>query len=145
MKVAFEIARRSVCVRSQVGAVIVSPDQRHVSTGYNGQPSGLPPWESCVDWCPRAKKPEAELAKDYTDCHSVHAEMNALMHSDRTLRKDGSLYVTSVCCWNCGKAIANSGIAKVVMINDKRDSHRDPEKTIEFMRSCGLTVTAYVR
>src|SRR5262245_13898137 len=72
--VADAIALRSVCSRSQVGAVIVSPTNRIVATGYNGPPSGwipdtagklaeMPPdfYTNCAHWCPRSvhgPKPE---------------------------------------------------------------------------------------
>jgi dCMP deaminase len=145
MQVAFVVAKRSVCVRSKVGAVIVSPQQRVISTGYNGQPAGMPAGSACSEWCPRSRKPEDELAKDYTDCRSIHAEMNALMYSNRSDHKDGTLYVTTPPCWTCGKAISNSGIKRVVIVNKDDAYHRDPDKTINFMRDSGLAVTAYIR
>ncbi len=40
MKLANEVATRTTCLRRAVGAVIVK-DNRILSTGYNGTPSGL--------------------------------------------------------------------------------------------------------
>ena len=45
MRIAFEVAERSTCLRRQVGAVIVK-DKRILATGYNGAPPGMP---HCLD------------------------------------------------------------------------------------------------
>lgn len=138
--VAYVVARRSRCTRAQIGAVIVNTEQRIISTGYNGPPSGfMVNGSMCDKFCSRAT---AEiLDPGYNDCPSIHAEMNALMYADRSRYEAGTLYVTSSCCFPCGKAIANSGIARVVMaMNGDADAHRSPERTISFMRTCGLHV-----
>ncbi|HHY46646.1 MAG TPA: hypothetical protein GX506_05020, partial [Firmicutes bacterium] len=41
MEIAQVVARRSTCLRRQVGAIAVK-DRRILATGYNGAPSGLP-------------------------------------------------------------------------------------------------------
>jgi len=56
LAVAGAVAKRSLCVRDQVGAVIVSPQQRIVATGYNGPPAGFCHNEQpCSDWCLRGQ------------------------------------------------------------------------------------------
>jgi dCMP deaminase len=40
MNIAKEISRASTCCKRQVGVVIISPDNRIISTGYNGVVSG---------------------------------------------------------------------------------------------------------
>ena len=45
MRMAHLVAKRSTCLRRQVGAVLVK-DNRVLATGYNGAPKGLP---HCVD------------------------------------------------------------------------------------------------
>jgi len=40
MEIASVVAKRSTCLRNQVGALFVR-DKRILSTGYNGAPSGL--------------------------------------------------------------------------------------------------------
>jgi dCMP deaminase len=139
LSVADVIAQRSLCVRTKVGAVVVGPNQRVVSTGYNGHPSGFPANNSaCTKWCPRPGKIPTE---SYDSCFSVHAELNALLYAERRDYQDGSLYVTSSCCWDCSKAVANSGISIVVMkIDWKAEAHRRPERSIQFIEQCGLDV-----
>lgn len=149
MQVARTVALRSLCERDQVGAVIVTRGNRIVSTGYNGPPSGFSHNDRpCREWCGRACKvggpPWLELAPDYSDCPSLHAEANALSVCDRSVREGGTIYVTSGVCFGCAKLIANSGLATVV-IDMRLDmqtltAHRNVDKSYTFLESVGITV-----
>jgi len=142
MLVAEAIGDRSPCVMRQVGAVIVSRQNRIVATGYNGPPALFPTKDVCDTYCPRAMT--GEQTQSYGNCVSVHAEANALIYSDRHLYEKGTLYVTSMLCWDCGKLVANSGIRRVVTrIDWARDGHRNPDATLQFMRDCGITVEVH--
>lgn len=142
MRVAKTIGERSICDRRRVGAVVVTSTNRPVAVGYNGPPAGYGVPGRCSRWCERQVK--ATRDKGYGDCPTVHAEMNALLFADRRDFEGGTLYVTSSLCWDCGKVVANSGIATVVMeIDREADAHRDPEKTISFLESCGLDVIVF--
>lgn len=56
LEVARVIAKRSLCSRDQVGAVIVSKTERIVSSGYNGPPAGFQHnYLPCTNWCPRSR------------------------------------------------------------------------------------------
>lgn len=115
--VAAALARRSRCVRSQVGCVLVGADGRVVSTGYNGPPAGWEPGkrrESCASFCPRHDVPDGTGAPDFSDCPAAHAELNALLYSDRDHRVGGTAYLTRDPCWACAVALAASGLAAVV-------------------------------
>lgn len=140
--VADVIARRSRCDSRQVGAVVVDPTNRPVSTGYNGPPRGLdlPSGSTCTDWCPRRQTGDRGLGYGLS-CLSVHAEANALMFADRRDYEGGTIYVTSACCQDCAKLVANSGLKRVVMRVTAEDEHRRPGETIDFLRRCGLEVT----
>lgn len=157
MTVARVIAKRSLCSRDQVGAVIVDRDNRIVDTGYNGPPRNHWPsreGEPCREWCRRAKQnqvtsiviagvPQHICPPNYDDCDSLHAEQNALMFSDRRLREGGKIYVSSGVCGTCAKLIANSGLAEVVYARTQRADgapHRNSDKWVAFMEQCGLTV-----
>jgi deoxycytidylate deaminase len=150
MAMAEAIAQRSLCQGRKIGAVIVSPDNAYCVVGYNGPPRGFDvPWRiyqvepsGCKAWCPRALS--GDRTAGYANCVSVHAESNAIAKADRSRIESGTLYVTSACCWDCGKLVANSGIKKVVMRVDMvADEHRNPMKTVSFMRECGLEVVLW--
>jgi dCMP deaminase len=85
--------------------------------------------------------PGYDLSPDYSDCPSLHAEANALMRGDRSARDGGTIYITSGVCWGCAKLIANSGLILVIIDEDGNPgSHRNSEKSYQFLESCGLTV-----
>lgn len=142
LAMARELARRSLCVRDQVAALIVDPNGKIIGEGYNGPPSGyhhsgLP----CDRWCTRGNGVSAGLVlPDYSDCPALHAEANALMMSDRSLRQGGAIYVTSHICFSCAKLIANSGLTLVRVDAVKAHAHRRAEASYDFMRECGLVV-----
>lgn len=151
-EVAAVIAQRSLCVRDQVGAVIVDANNRIVATGYNGPPTGFQHMEQrCTDWCPRAQT-TSEIAKLgrplmphhldslYNDCPSNHAEANALAVCDRSVRVGGTIYVTSHCCMSCAKLIANSGLKTVSVKPTMLAAHRDPHAVYDFLETCGIDV-----
>ena len=141
MSIAYNIGRRSRCDGRQIGAAIVSTDNSYVVVGYNGPPGGFPVEDgtTCQSWCPRRQNDD--LTPGYDNCVSVHAETNAIAKADRTRVEGGTLYVTSAICWDCGKVVANSGVARVVMQVDwTADAHRWPSRTIEFLRECGMIV-----
>lgn len=145
------IANRSTCVNRKVGCMVVDKNNRPISAGYNGPPAGFTPGNNlrtisdsadCSTFCPRSSA--SERGQDYDNCVSVHAEMNALMFSDRRDYFGGTIYVTSPCCYACAKAVANSGVSRVVMKIGDKDSHADNSKGIEFLKSCGLQVTTII-
>jgi dCMP deaminase len=151
------VSRRSLCSRDRVGAVIVSHSNRVVATGYNGPPAHFPHAERpCVEWCPRAQSAATarsavvqDLLVDpgYMDCPALHAEANALSVCDRSSRENGAIYVTSVVCFGCAKLIANSGLSTVVIPAGRTGMgiHRDPSRSYDFLRQCGLTVRSAER
>lgn len=141
-EIARVVARRSRCSRAQIGAVIVTAENRIAATGYNGPPAGYGvPAGSCENWCTRGEKgPTADTAVSYSDCPSLHSELNALMHSSRSERNGGTIYVTGHLCLSCAKAVANSGLSTVVIVGSDPALHRQPERSISFLQTCGLRV-----
>lgn len=88
----------------------------------------------------KVKKPGFSLSATYDDCPSLHAETNALITSDRSLRAGGTIYVTSDICMGCAKLIGNSGLARVYVDTKRYDKHRNPDASYDFMRQCGLMI-----
>lgn len=134
-----ELARRSLCTRDQVGAIITDIEGKIIGEGYNGPPryfdhSELP----CTHWCRRASGAAEgnylkDLSPDYGDCPSLHAEANALMSSDRSLRRRGTIFVTSHVCSACAKLIANSGLGRLVVAASEEHAHRRSDETYDWL------------
>jgi dCMP deaminase len=142
LAMAGEIAKRSLCVRDQVGAIVVDASNKVISEGYNGPPRGF--WhggEPCARWCQRTMN--FKLAGDdglhttYDDCPSLHAEANALLQADRSLCRGGTIFVTSHVCMGCAKLIANSGLELLVVRSTVKD-HRRSEEVYNFLRDCKI-------
>ena len=111
MGIALLTAMRSKDPNSQVGACIVSPENKILSLGYNGMPIGCSddemPWEREGD------------PLDTKYMYVCHAELNAILNSAHNNLKGARVYVTLFPCNECTKAIIQSGIAEVVYYGDK--------------------------
>lgn len=125
----------STCAKRQYMAIVLSPEGRVVGTGYNGAPPGIP---HCSDgFCPRAQE-GTPSGMSYGNCIAVHAEANALMYSNRSDRRGGTLVINGQPCWDCGKLIAGSGLARVVLIEDP--TYADGPRVNELLERSGLTL-----
>jgi dCMP deaminase len=142
MQVADTISNRSLCSRAQVGCVIVAEDQSVLAVSYNGPPAGYEVEGQCVDWCPRALG-VGGLAADYDNCPTVHAEVNACARAPQIRLRNATAYSTRASCLNCCKTLAASGIVRLVHRVSSVDSHRKPEASEEFLRSCGIEVVRW--
>ena len=111
MGIALLTAMRSKDPNSQVGACIVSPENKILSLGYNGMPMGCSddemPWE----------REGAPLQTKYM--YVCHAELNAILNSAHNNLKGARVYVTLFPCNECAKAIIQSGIKTIVYREDK--------------------------
>ncbi|GAB4303612.1 MAG: cytidine/deoxycytidylate deaminase family protein [Desulfuromonadia bacterium] len=112
MEITRLVARRSTCLRRQVGAVIVK-DRNILATGYNGAPSGV---RHCGETgCLREllKVPSGER---HELCRGLHAEQNAIIQAAKhgTSIEGSTLYCTTHPCGICAKMIINAGIREVV-------------------------------
>jgi dCMP deaminase len=105
---------------TQIGVVIVGPDNEVVSTGYNSFPRGID--DTCQE---RQLRPE----KYYW---MAHAERNAIYNAARigVSTKDCTMYCTcGIPCSDCAIAIIQSGI-KLVWVR-QHDTTKNPNKWIE--------------
>lgn len=103
-------ALRSKDPNTQVGAAIVDENHRVVSVGYNGFPTGVSDDE--FPWSREGDVLDSKYA------FVVHAELNAILNSQRSVR-GCTIYVSLFPCNECAKAIIQSGIKKIVYESDK--------------------------
>ena len=94
---------------TQVGAVIVAQNNFPLGSGYNGPPRKINDTDFSWERPPR-EDPDAFSKYDVI----VHAEMNAIDHSDPAYLEDSTIYVTAMPCPNCMKEIVRKGIQRVV-------------------------------
>jgi dCMP deaminase len=119
MGIAEEVARRSTCLRRQVGAILVV-NRRILATGYNGAPSGLPHCSETGCLRERMRVPSGER---HELCRGLHAEQNAMLQAARHgVRIEGAtLYTTHHPCSMCAKMAINAGVGRVVCREDYPD------------------------
>jgi dCMP deaminase len=134
MDLAQSLAKRSHCVKAQVGSVLTK-DTRIVSLGYNGPPSGT---YNCdenwpVEGCPRDSKGSCSLA--------LHAEQNAILYASKNnVSIEGStLYVTLSPCISCARVIYTVGIKKVFYL-DSYAKYKGliSDEGVEFLKKFGV-------
>lgn len=126
MGVAQVSAMRSQDPNTKVGCCIASPQNKIVSTGYNGMPRTCDehdlPWEREGDW----------LETKYP--YVVHAELNAILNATTNNLNGCKLYVTLFPCSECTKAILQSGIKELYYFDDKHaaiDTFKASKKMLE--------------
>ena len=111
MGIALLSGERSKDPNSQVGACIVSPDNKILSIGYNGFPIGCSDDE--IPW---------DREGDFVDTkypYVCHSELNAILNYTGSTLKQSRIYVTLFPCNECAKAIIQSGIKEVIYMSDK--------------------------
>ena len=136
MEVAKTFANLSSAQRLKVGAIVVK-DDRIISIGYNGMPSG---WDNCcedtvlVDYGNRASDAKYELK---TKPEVLHAESNAISKLAKCSESGNgaTMFITHAPCIDCAKLIYQSGIAAVYYKNDYRST-----QGIEFLNKSGIKV-----
>lgn len=140
INVATMIGTLSLCSADQVGALILTKEGRVCASGYNGPPANfLHDSRSCINWCQRSQTAREDRHPGYTDCPSIHAEVNALLTSRWEDRQGATMFVSSKPCYNCAKEIANSGIAFVICRITERGNQRS-DAGVDFLDSVGIEV-----
>jgi len=121
MYTAKRFAQLSHAKRLQVGAIVVK-DDRIISIGYNGMPTG---WDNC---CEEDGKTKPEV---------LHAEANALTKLAKSTESgDGAmLFCTHSPCIDCAKLIAQSGITDVYY-----DEYYRSEEGLIFLTKSGISI-----
>jgi dCMP deaminase len=125
MRMAEELAKRSTCLRLQVGTVLTDGELENVvAIGYNGNARGFA--NRCDSSTPGK-------------CGCIHSEMNALVKAPGRLH-DKVAFVTASPCVMCAKLMIQAGVTHFFY----RDQYRDPEG-IHVLRQGGVTVVHYTR
>lgn len=119
LEIADVVAKRSSCVRRQIGAVIVR-DRRIVTTGYNGAPSGL---KHCTEIGCLREELGIESGTRAETCRALHSEMNAIIQAAQhgVSTKGATLYCTHQPCSVCARMLINAGIERIVYRGDYPD------------------------
>ena len=112
---------------TKVGAVIVDPSNRLISVGYNGFPKDVTDDERLLD---RDKKYDI----------IVHAEVNAILFSNKTLDRCTMYTWPFQPCPRCAGLIIQSGIRRVVSI-----VNRNPRWVEDFSTARQLLLEANIR
>jgi dCMP deaminase len=131
MKTAETFAELSSAVRLKVGAIVVK-EERIISIGYNGTPSG---WDNTCEFSEYAE--DGFHIKLTTKPEVIHAESNAITKLAKSSESGNNsvMFVTHAPCIECAKLIYQSGISSVYYRNSYRDS-----SGIDFLNKCGVFV-----
>ena len=135
MGVAVLASMRSKDPNTQVGACIVSQDNKILSMGYNGFPIGCSddefPWSR-----------EAE-GLDSKYLYTTHSELNAILNYRGGSLEGATIYVTLFPCNECAKAIIQSGIKKLVYASDKYATAVNVLASKRMLKTAGVELIPY--
>jgi dCMP deaminase len=153
MKVAEVYSKLSSARRLQVGAIIVK-DDRIISIGYNGMPSGWTNECETIEFLPEDPNLDYQkmIYEGYTfgidkDCSGytkrvtkpevLHAESNAVAKLAKSTESGNgaTMFITHAPCLDCAKLIYQSGINSVYYRNTYRS-----ESGINFLEKCGVEI-----
>ena len=135
MGIAMLSAERSKDPSTQVGACIVSNENKILSVGYNGMPRNcdddIYPWE---------REGESLDTKYMFVCH---AELNAILNYSGSNLRGSKVYVTLFPCNECAKALIQSGVSEVIYYSDKYSDSFSTLAAKRMFESAGIKMTAY--
>lgn len=117
---------------TQTGAVIVSPDNRVISLGYNGFPRGV------ID------SPERLNDRELKYKMIVHCERNAIIFARESLVGARLFTYPFMSCAPCASMVVQSGITEAISyINDNPRWQADFELTKQIFKEGGVTLTLH--
>ncbi len=135
MMIAIVTAQRSPDPNTQVGACIVSEDNKVLATGYNAFPREVR--QNYFPWDREIPPGHDELRTKYP--FVVHAELNAIYNGTTSL-KGGSLYVTLHPCGHCMQGIIQSGIKYVFYLENKYPDSTDTQAAIQMAQQANVSL-----
>ncbi|MBR2696228.1 MAG: dCMP deaminase family protein [Parasporobacterium sp.] len=129
-------AQRSKDPSTQVGACIVSQDNKILSMGYNGLPIGCSddefPWEK-----------DDETPEHSKYFYSTHSELNAILNYRGGSLDGTKLYVTLFPCNECAKACIQAGIKTIIYADDKYDGTPSVIASKRMLNAAGVVYRRY--
>ena len=130
MKTAEVFAELSSAKRLHVGAIVVK-DNRIISIGYNGMPSG---WDNDCEYVIQHSDDTVSLK---TKPEVLHAETNAIAKLAKSAESgaNATMFITHSPCLDCAKLIYQSGINSVIYRNAYRSN-----SGIDFLKKSGVKV-----
>lgn len=135
MGVSLLSGHRSKDPNTQVGACIVSQDNKILSMGYNGFPAGCSdddfPWNRDGD----------PLNNKYF--YTTHAELNAILNYRGGSLEGSKLYVSLFPCNECAKALIQAGIKEVIYDSDKYANTPSCIASRKMLDAAGVTYRKY--
>lgn len=135
MSIAVLSSMRSKDTNTKVGACIVDQHHKVASLGYNGMPIGVD--DTKIPW---ARQGENELDTKYP--YVCHSELNAVLNATKELR-GCTIYVTLFPCNECAKAIIQSGIKKVIFLDDKYHDADNSKASRRLFEMAGVEMVPY--
>lgn len=133
MKVAETFAELSSARRLHVGAIVVKED-RIISIGYNGMPSG---WDNDCEDIIREEQDGIVKYNTKSKPEVLHAETNAIAKLAKSTESGvgATMFITHSPCLDCAKLIYQSGINHVLY----RNSYRSDDG-INFLQKANVSV-----
>ena len=131
MDVAERFAELSSARRLHVGAIVVK-DDRIISIGYNGMPSG---WDNNCEF--EYKNPQTKITELITRPEVLHAETNCIAKLAKSNESGmgATMFITHAPCLDCAKLIYQSGISSVLYRNSYRDT-----SGVTFLEKSGVKI-----
>ena len=138
MDITHLVAKRSTCLRRQVGAILVK-DKKILATGYNGAPAGL---KHCLDIGCLREQLSIPSGERHELCRGLHAEQNAIIQAayHGVAIRGATLYCTNHPCVICSKMLINAGIERIVYEEGYAD-----DLAAQMLKESGIKVERFKR
>lgn len=138
MGVAEMSALRSKDPNTQVGACIVSSDNKILSMGYNGFPRGCS--DDVFPWSRERAEEDPYNAKYF---YAAHAELNAILNYRGGSLEGAKIYVTLFPCNDCAKALIQAGIRTLIYREDKYSDTPSVRASRRMLDAAGVEYRRY--
>ena len=129
IEIAQVIAKKSKDLHTQVGCVLVSPDNRSAHLGFNGFPTGI------KDTVERLQRPQKYI-------RMLHSESNAILNAKTDL-SGWSCYLTMPPCDKCSLLLIQAGIKRIVYLNEPSSTAFDYKLSFELLAEAGVSIQKF--